>query len=296
MKKIHIITLYLLMWVFFSYAQQYTNYSTKNGLPSNHVYRITQDYDGFIWFLTDKGIVKYNGSEFKTFTTKEGLPTNDIWDVRIGHDNKIWFFTKASAIGYIENDIVYTFESNQKNKVFYPRIISQNKDTIFFTDTEKAFYLENNQWRSQKLYNGEPIIHQQIKELLIKKGLDSLEIQSHGGSTLKTIALNTALTENKYRGQLNDSLFCWITQQKIYLLNLNNLKSIKIDYNFKNQNNTRKFVRFSAVNNKIQFSGENFVSFLDKNYQLKNTIEIPKHLNSHFSFIDKNKNLWIATF
>lgn len=201
LKKLYITLLFILIWSF-SFSQQYTNYSTKNGLPSNHVYRIIQDYKGFIWFITDKGIVKYNGSEFKTFTTKEGLPTNDIWDVRIGHDNKIWFFTKASAIGYIEKDIVYTFKSAKKNKVLYPRIISQNKDIVFFTDTEKSFYLENNQWVSQKLYNSESIVHQKVKELLMKKELDSLKIQSHDGSTLKTIALNTALTENKYRGAI----------------------------------------------------------------------------------------------
>jgi len=46
--------LLFLIWGF-SFAQQYTNYTTKNGLPSNHVYRITQDYKGFIWFITDKG-------------------------------------------------------------------------------------------------------------------------------------------------------------------------------------------------------------------------------------------------
>ena len=91
MKKLHITLIIILIWSF-SFAQQYTNYSTKNDLPSNHIYKITQDYKGFIWFITDKGIVKYNGTTFKTFTTKEGLPTNDIWDIKITPDNKIWYF------------------------------------------------------------------------------------------------------------------------------------------------------------------------------------------------------------
>jgi len=63
------------------FSQQYTNYTTKDGLPSNHVYRITQDVDGFIWFITDKGMVKFNGTDFKKFTIRDGLPTNDIWNI-----------------------------------------------------------------------------------------------------------------------------------------------------------------------------------------------------------------------
>lgn len=56
-----------------SAAQSYTNYSEKDGLPSNHIYKITQDSNGFIWIATDEGLVKYNGTDFKVFTTQEGL-------------------------------------------------------------------------------------------------------------------------------------------------------------------------------------------------------------------------------
>ena len=95
MKKRYIILLFMIIWRF-SNAQQYTNFTTKNGLPSNHVYKIIQDYKGFVWFATNKGLVKYNGSNFKTFTTKDGLPTNDIWDIRVTA-NKIWFFQNLAV-------------------------------------------------------------------------------------------------------------------------------------------------------------------------------------------------------
>jgi len=290
------ITLFLsLIWSFF-YAQQYTNYNVKNGLPSNHVYRITQDYQGFIWFITDKGMVKYNGKTFKTFTTKEGLPSNDIWDIRIGHDNKVWFFTKATALGYIENDKVFTFKSNLKNEILFPVVINQNKNNVFFSDTKKVFFLENKQWTSQTLKDKdgyiERIIHPKIKSLVFNDKQDSLNIKNHQNISIKTLKLDKSFRTYKYRGQLNDSLFCWISRKSIRLLNLNTLQLKKISYKF----GARNFVRYSAVNNQIQFSGESFVSFLDKNYHLINTIQIPKHFHSHFSFIDKNKNLWIATF
>lgn len=295
MFKLHITLFLSLIWSFF-YAQQYTNYNVKNGLPSNHVYRITQDYQGFIWFITDKGMVKYNGKTFKTFTTKEGLPSNDIWDIRIGYDNKVWFFSKATALGYIKNDKVFTFKSNLKNEILSPRIINQNKNNVFFSDAKKVFFLENKQWTSQTLIDKdgyiERIIHPKIKSLVFNDKQDILNIKNHQNISIKTLKIDKSFRTCKYRGQLNDSLFCWVSRKSMQLLNLNTLKLHKIAYTF----GTRNFVRYSAVNNQIQFSGESFISFLDKNYQLKHTIQIPKHFHSHFSFVDKNKNLWIATF
>ena len=295
MKKLHILLLVLLIWSSL-FSQQYINYTTKNGLPSNHIYRITQDYKGFIWFFTDKGIVKFNGTTFKIFTTKDGLPTNDIWDVRIGHDNKIWFFTKSNKLGYIENDKVYAFESEQKNEILYPVVISQNKNTILFSNGRKNYFLKGNLWKSQKVDvrkgYGSELKHKKVSTLFVKNAQDSLLLFDKSDKLLKAIKLEKHFIKNKHRGQINDSLFSWINNNKIYLLNLNTLNLKKISYD----TGSKELVRYSAVNNNIQISGEDFVSFIDKNYQLKNTIHIPKNLNSHFSFVDKNKNLWIATF
>jgi ligand-binding sensor domain-containing protein len=119
--KLHITLVLLVVWSFV-FSQQYTNYSLKDGLPSNHMYRITQDYDGFIWTITDKGMSKFYGKTFKNFTIKDGLPSNDIWQIRITPDNKTWFFSKTNKLGCIENDIVYSFPLD-RNKIFFPRII-----------------------------------------------------------------------------------------------------------------------------------------------------------------------------
>ena len=277
----------------FSFSQQYTNFNTKNGLPSNHVYRITQDYQGFIWFITDKGMTKYNGSTFTTFTTKEGLPSNDIWDIRIGHDNKVWFFTKANKIGYIQNNTVFTFESNKKNEILFPRIINQNKNEISFSSFKKHFSLKNAVWESTKIDDSKSFMvvnHKKLTHLSVNSKKDYLLVFNKK-KQLKKIKIDQFFTKNKYYGQLNDSLYCWVNREKVYLLNFNTFQLKKTFY----KSDYKEFVRFSAVHNNIQFSGEGFVAFLDTNYQLKNTIDIPEKLNSHFSFIDKNKNLWIAT-
>jgi len=295
LKKLHITLATILIWSF-SFAQQYTNYTTKNGLPSNHIYKITQDYQGFIWFLTDKGMVKYNGKTFKIFTTKEGLPTNDIWDIKIGHDNKIWFFTKATKLGYIKNDKVFPFESEQKGEILYPTIISQNKNNIYFSNSIKNYELKDNLWKSKKINTDlgyvEYLDHSLLKNIILKPERDSIVVYNKNNKRVKAFKINANFLNHKYRGQINDSLYCWLNSKSTHYLNLNTLKFTESKFNF----SPKKFTRFTAVNNKLQISGEDFVSFLDTNLQFKNVVHIPKKFHSHFSFIDKNNNLWIATF
>ena len=84
--------LFRILIVFFvssqAFSQEPIKYTTKQGLPSNHVYCIRQDSKGFMWFGTNRGIAKYDGVSFRVFSTKDGLPNNDIWHFipRFGSD------------------------------------------------------------------------------------------------------------------------------------------------------------------------------------------------------------------
>ena len=71
--KFHIIAqLFVMIWNY-SWSQNYVNYTEKDGLASDFVYRMTQDREGFLWFLTDKGISKFDGNSFKNFTKKNSF-------------------------------------------------------------------------------------------------------------------------------------------------------------------------------------------------------------------------------
>src|SRR5258707_163271 len=49
------------------------NYTTRDGLPSNHVTALCQDSQGFLWIGTDEGVCVYDGQVFRTYTTVDGL-------------------------------------------------------------------------------------------------------------------------------------------------------------------------------------------------------------------------------
>lgn len=42
-------------------------WTTDNGLPQNSIYSIIQTRDGYIWFTTFGGLVRYDGVRFTVF-------------------------------------------------------------------------------------------------------------------------------------------------------------------------------------------------------------------------------------
>ena len=74
----------------FSQSTQTIFYTTKDGLPSNSIYKSILDNHGFLWIATDNGIAKFDGKNFKVYTTAQGLPDNEITDIFIDSSHRIW--------------------------------------------------------------------------------------------------------------------------------------------------------------------------------------------------------------
>ncbi len=287
----------------FAYAQQFTNYSTKDGLPSNHIYKIAQDEKGFLWIATDKGLVKYNGNTMKIFTTKDGLATNDVWEVFPTPDGKLWYLSKSSKLGYIENDRVYAFESEQKGEIFNPIFSSQVGNTIFLTSSNTFHVLKDERWKLLMKYRlGDSIAansfinHPTIASFKTTELLDSVFVQDKNNKTIESYDFKNVLNRIHKRGQITDSLFYWVNDKQYSILNLNTLKLYNRNFKDELALEQSKHVRINIVNNKIQISGNGFVGVLDADFHIKNTYYIPEHLKAHFALIDKTGSIWISTF
>lgn len=135
-------------------AQQYITYDINNGLPTNHVYQIEQDVDGFMWFATNMGVAKFDGKQFRIFTTRDGLPTNDIWRIEATDNHKLWFFAKSKKMGYILKDKVYSFPI-EGGVTQQPRDFAIDKEKVSFLgeidDALGTFSLVDNVWKPQSL-------------------------------------------------------------------------------------------------------------------------------------------------
>lgn len=294
-KKLHITFIFFLLWSFF-YAQNYSNYTVKEGLPSNHVYTILQDVNGFIWFLTDKGMVKYNGYDFKQFTTKEGLPNNDVWNAFATPDDKVWYLSKAAQLGYISNDTVLSFPNETANEIINPIFSSQIQNNVYPTGPTTTYQLIDKQWKkTQNSQNKMKAYHSKIDYLQLNKSLNSLLVYGKGASLKAKFDAEDFILNNK-RGQITDSLFFFINDKNYHILNLKTLKIYR-KY-FKNQlhKESIQYGRINLVNNKLQISGKGFVGYLDEKFNIIDPFIFPKEINAHFGLIDVSNTVWCATF
>lgn len=85
--------------VSFPQSTQTIYYTTKDGLPSNSIYKTIIDNHGFLWIATENGLTKFDGKNFKTYTTAHGLADIEITDIFIDSSQRIWVtpFTRTAA-------------------------------------------------------------------------------------------------------------------------------------------------------------------------------------------------------
>ena len=76
------------------------HYTMADGLPGNTVYDICRDRQGFLWLATDKGIARFDGTNFVNFTTGNGLPDNEVFLLQEDWQGRIWTGTYGGRLGY----------------------------------------------------------------------------------------------------------------------------------------------------------------------------------------------------
>ena len=67
----------------------------ENGLPQNTIQALVQTKDGFIWFGTEVGLVRFDGNSFQVFdkNTSPALPGSDIRCLLAAKDGALWIGT-----------------------------------------------------------------------------------------------------------------------------------------------------------------------------------------------------------
>jgi diguanylate cyclase (GGDEF)-like protein len=81
-------------------------WTTRQGLPHNQVNAIAQTPDGYLWFGTWEGLVRYNGLEFHIFDrrTTPALQDNGIRSVRAAADGSVVVGTSRGGVSLLRGD------------------------------------------------------------------------------------------------------------------------------------------------------------------------------------------------
>jgi ligand-binding sensor domain-containing protein len=126
-----LISLFLLLTACFFRAnsQQYSykHYDIKDGLAGNNVYHAVMDLHNFLWFCTETGVSRFDGTHFKNFTTADGLPDNEILKMFVDSRGRVWMAPFKNEISYYEKGKIH----NAKNDTVLGRLqLTANVVTI----------------------------------------------------------------------------------------------------------------------------------------------------------------------
>lgn len=115
------------------------HYTTLDGLPTNTIYQIYQDSRKFLWFTSDAGVIKFDGTNFTSYRKKDGLSSNDVVRIKEDLKGRIWIFNYNSSVNYLYDNKVF----NSKNAPFLNSLTGKGFILDFFTDPNHTIHFYN---------------------------------------------------------------------------------------------------------------------------------------------------------
>lgn len=85
----------------------------QDGLPSNVVYDVYEDSKGFIWFCTDQGVSRYDGSVFHNYSIKDGVPDIMVFRIREDQQQRMWLICYNQKACYVQHGKVYNSANDE---------------------------------------------------------------------------------------------------------------------------------------------------------------------------------------
>ncbi|MDH5324615.1 MAG: regulator [Gammaproteobacteria bacterium] len=73
-------------------GKTWTTYTTKEGLPGNHVFMLKNSKKGRFWIGTNKGLARFNqdGKSFSVMNQKSGLYADNVFSMAEAADGSLW--------------------------------------------------------------------------------------------------------------------------------------------------------------------------------------------------------------
>lgn len=65
-------------------------FTSKDGLPANHIFMLQLDERGRLWIGTSHGLARYDGLRFLPFRRKDGLFSDTVFSMAFGSDGEAW--------------------------------------------------------------------------------------------------------------------------------------------------------------------------------------------------------------
>jgi two-component system sensor histidine kinase ChiS len=154
MKNI-IYSLTLLTFIGKSYGQNFTNYTSNDGLADNIVNSIAIENDGIKWFGTRNGISKLDGAAWTTYSETDGLVDNDVTSMAIDNQGNKWIGTYGGLSVYNGSTWTnYTTANDLTNNHITSIVIDNDNNKWISTFGGGLLKFDGTAWTSYRSING----------------------------------------------------------------------------------------------------------------------------------------------
>ncbi|NOT49184.1 MAG: hypothetical protein HOP17_15755 [Acidobacteria bacterium] len=135
-----LLAVFLLLGLIEAGAQyRFDSWTADKGLPQNSVFSITQTPDGYIWFTTFDGLVRFDGVNFKVFnkSNSKDFPTNRLRGVLAESDGTLWIVNENAGLSRFQNNQFRTFttvDGLPSNNIF--NVQKKSDDSLLIVDVD----------------------------------------------------------------------------------------------------------------------------------------------------------------
>lgn len=285
----------------------YRTFSIREGLPSSETYFVHQDREGYIWFCTDRGVVKYDGFHMEVLTTKNGLPDNVIFWIYEDYKGRIWFVSYNGLLSYYENHRIVKYKYNHLisnyigNNLYPSKTFSvDQKDNVFFSSGNNGILKIDSKGKSQiSTFKKDPITFNLVNGTYQRTFQLHLANPEMYIAAIRKNGLFEQMTINRevYKRHMQS----FLTELKI----LNGKRIIRIQDSFYDIDNPDDIVYFSGVTGSFPIGADLWVTTINGAYKLKNVkkhglVKAPRgHFLKGFKvssvYKDREKGLWFST-
>ena len=301
----NILCLFLILHFAIAKAQfryKFNHYTSDDGLPTNTIYSITQDYNGNIILGTDNGLTIFDGNDFKNFNVKDGLSNPYIVAVTKDENQTIWLVNYNGKLQkFVNNKIVNTpIFSKQANDI----IVTKNKIYLYNSQNRyanKTYYyqeINKNNYRNYTPKNNNnipnkvapPILYQENSEIKVE---------------------NNFLVYNDQKVLLPSEISLihkvFFKKNKVYILDENYLFIVAIDGKIIQKTKLPKPISENCIykydfiidqNNNCWLNLQNQGLYILKNNSwtaINQDLGLNSTDNINFLFCDFKSKIWIAT-
>lgn len=141
-RSVFLFTLWMVFLLAPGYSQdtyfKFDRITTESGLPQEHIFCILQDREGFLWFGTEMGLVRYDGYNFRVFrhdpNDPHSISSNIIKAIHEDENGTLWIGTDGGGLCRFdtEQEVFTTY----KNRPDDPGSLSGNR--VYAISEDKA--------------------------------------------------------------------------------------------------------------------------------------------------------------